>query len=222
MCRFLLAKSNNNNYLDSQKILHSFAEMSKKSKALDGDWQGDGWGASWIEDNKWKTYTSLSPIWEDSIHFSSIADSLRLVLHARSASFSHQKNILRYNQPFIFDQYVFVFNGLLKGVSLPYLVVGEIGSEKIWSLLKKELDTNNPEKALHNLFEFLKKYVKTIQACNIGIANYESIYALTSYTIHPEYYNLHCYNDELLSIICSEKLPEWNLEMMNKDTLYRY
>ena len=222
MCRFILAKSNTEALLDSQKILNSFAEMSKKSKAFDGDWQGDGWGVSWIEEHKWKSHTSLSPIWEDSRYFSSIPDSQRLIIHARSASFPHHKNIQKYNQPFIFDKYVFVFNGLLKGVTLPYSVDGEIGSQKIWSLLQKELDKSNPKKALQDLFVFLQKYVKTIQACNIGIANFESIYALTSYTVFPEYYNLHLFNDNTISIICSEQLPEWKMEMMKRDVVCSY
>ena len=57
MCRFLLAKSKLS--INPEKILKSFAKMAKKSKAYDGDWQGDGWGFSWLKDDKWQIYKSI-------------------------------------------------------------------------------------------------------------------------------------------------------------------
>ena len=53
MCRFLLIKSKKP--MNPKKVLTSFAALAKMSKAPDGDWQGDGWGAAWIgSDNNWQ------------------------------------------------------------------------------------------------------------------------------------------------------------------------
>ena len=146
MCRFLLVKSKKS--VKPHKFLASFALMAKKSKAYDGDWQGDGWGIVWMANKKWNIFKSLSPIWEDEHKFPDFPSTTIFAIHARSASFPQHKNNLEYNQPFINDSTVFVFNGLLKGVNLPYKVPGIIGAQKIWFLLKHELKNNSPVKAL--------------------------------------------------------------------------
>ncbi|MBI3954995.1 hypothetical protein HY338_01010, partial [Candidatus Gottesmanbacteria bacterium] len=42
MCRFLLVRSKIK--IKPEKLLQDFAGMCQKSRAPDGDWQGDGWG----------------------------------------------------------------------------------------------------------------------------------------------------------------------------------
>lgn len=212
MCRFLLAKSKNRG--KSYKILKAFASMARKSKAFDGDWQGDGWGIAWVSDNSsWQIYKSLSPIWDEEKKFARFPETNLFAIHARSASFPQHKNNLEFNQPYISDSVVFVFNGLLRGVKLPFTVPGNIGAEKIWSLLQDELKSKNPEEALNNVKNLLRKYTREIQALNIGLIYESELFSLNYFTKHDNYYTLQRFSYETTDIICSEKLGdlEFNL-----------
>ncbi len=202
MCRFLLVKSKNP--IKPVKLLKSFSSMAKNSKSFDGDWQGDGWGIAWKKNHTWQLFKSVSPIWENEKKFDEIPETTIFAVHARSASFPKHKNNIEYNQPFINGSKVFVFNGLLKGVTLPYQTTGKIGAQKIWNLLQAELKNHRPNIALNNIKKLLIKYTKKIQALNIGLVDLDEIYSLNYYTKYPDYYKLHYYKDSYLEMICSE------------------
>ena len=205
MCRFLLIKSENQ--VDPQKYLQAFSDMAEKSKAFDGDWQGDGWGVSWLDENdKWQIYRSLKPVWQDTEKFKEIPFSRIIAVHARSASFPEHKNIIQYNQPYISGQYSFVFNGLLKGVKLSSDLPGTIGAEKIWSLLQTFLKRYDPQTSLEKVKHVLIKNAREIQALNIGLSDGQSIYSLNYFTKHPHYYQLYLSSSNNVSLICSEDL----------------
>lgn len=209
MCRFLLLKSKFK--VNSQHIIEHFSDMAQKSKALDGDWQGDGWGISWLdENNNWSIYTSVSPIWEETSHFARIPETSFLVIHARSASFPQDKNNIHYNQPYLDDNYVFVFNGLLKGVTIPFQAEGKIGAQKTWFLLTKFLRNKSPEKALRKLKELMIANAKKIIALNIGLCDKKSIYVFTMYEKHPEYYRLQLHQSKDLIIVSSEAIQGYD------------
>ena len=204
MCRWLLKQSKIET--SSHEILQRFADMAKKSKALDGDWQGDGWGVAWLDEQRvWRRYTSLAPVWEDGAAFAQVPATTILAIHARSASFPHQKGVLDYNQPYIADDHVFVFNGLLKGVTLPD-VPGRIGAEKIWSLVQRELVHVGPQEALEQVKATLLAHSKEIVALNLGLATKDDIASLNQFSRHPEYYALHHWNEGETRFICSESL----------------
>lgn len=205
MCRFLLARFHEPTR--PQELLEAFAEMSEKSKALDGDWQGDGWGVAWLdEQGEWHRQTSLAPVWQETHIFDDLPATRALVAHARAASFPHHKGVIEFNQPYLFHEYAFVFNGLLRGVTLPG-IPGRIGAEKICHLVKRELATAaSPQEALERVRNLLDQNAKEIVALNLGLATPEGIYSLNHFTQHPEYYSLHAWNDEATHIICSEPL----------------
>jgi predicted glutamine amidotransferase len=189
-----------------QALLARFAEMAQKSKALDGDWQGDGYGVAWLdEQNKWQVKKSLSPIWEEIQNLDNLPETGMFLAHARSASFPQHKGVIEFNQPYILGEYAFVFNGLLKGVSLPN-IPGKIGAEKIWSLLQKELESNDPQEALERTRQLLINSAQEIVALNVGLATKENMYFLNHFTKHPEYYSLHEWSEDETRIICSEPL----------------
>jgi len=212
MCRFLLCKSQNPK--NPHKIIKAFSHMAKKSKAFDGDWQGDGWGISWLENNFWQSYKSVKPIWKDAVQDTLLFSSTMFLIHARSASFPQHKNNKEYNQPFSDSSTAFVFNGLIKNVSLH--LPGEIGSQKIWSLLQKKLLIMAPEKALRETQRIITKNSKTVQALNMGIADKDNIYALCYYSIHADYYSLHYSKTEESSIISSEPIEGFNFNRLSK------
>lgn len=204
MCRFLLVKSKIP--IKPSTLLTQFAKMAKTSKAPDGDWQGDGWGIAWVDgNNHWQLKKSLLPIWQTTQFFSRFPKTSTFVVHARSASFPSHKGIIDFNQPFVSGSYAFVFNGLLKGVSLPD-IPGKIGAEKIWHLLQKELQKNSPSEALKKTKALLLKNSKEIIAINIGLASFHRVYALNYFTKYPNYYALHRYQKNGLEIISSEPL----------------
>jgi len=207
MCRFLLVKSQKP--IKPENLLTRFAKMAKNSRSYDGDQQSDGWGIAWLNAQKqWQLKKSLSPIWKELNSFTQFPDSNIFVVHARSSSFPKDKGFIIYNQPYIDGQYSFVFNGLLKGVSLPE-IPGNIGAEKIWYLLKRELKKNDIPVALENTKKLLLKNSKEIIAFNLGLADSQKskIYSLCYFTKYPQYYQLHTSKTQSLEIICSENLP---------------
>lgn len=209
MCRFLLAKSKKP--ISPASVLEEFAAMAKNSKALDGDWQGDGWGISTLNENgTWVPYHSLKPVWEDTAMFGTFPQTNIFVVHARSASFPKDKGILNYNQPYIDSRISFVFNGLLKGVSFDTPIPGAIGAQKIFSIIKEELLSHRPGLTLTATAERINRHTKEVQALNMGLSDGISIIAYCQYDKNPEYYQLYEHTDESLKIICSEVLPSWS------------
>lgn len=206
MCRFLIVKAKT--VIEPQELLSKFAEMAKLSRAPNGDWQGDGWGSAWIDNrNKWQTYHSIKPVWEDTNSFDKIPDTKIFLAHARSATFPDQKGILEYNQPYINGEYAFVFNGYLQGVKLPD-IPGKIGAEKIWYLVSKALRTNNPPTALENTKKLLLGNSRQVVGLNIGLASVDDIYSLSYFTKFPQYYSLSYFKNKHFQAVCSEKL-DW-------------
>lgn len=216
MCRFLVLQSKEK--ININELIFDFAKAAKKCISFDGDWQGDGWGMCWLnDDNEWILHKSIAPIWEEEKIFASAPPTKSLLIHARSASFEKHKNNLDFNQPYLNNSYAYVFNGLIKGIKLPYSVEGKIGAQKIWSLLQKYLKeqiTNKEEMALLNLQETLIKYSKEIQATNIVFCNSYNMYCLSIYNAYPDYYQLMIYNSGKLKIISSLRLKKYNFKLL--------
>ena len=204
MCRFLLIRSEGK--ISPLAWLGRFAAIAERSRAPDGDRQADGWGIAWLDDrNNWQIKRSLLPVWEDVKSFKEIPGSKTFAIHARSASFPEHKGNINFNQPYVSGDYAFVFNGLLKGVSLSD-VPGEIGAEKIWYLLREELKANSSEKALENVKKTLAANSREIIALNIGLASKDGVHSLNYFTQHPEYYTLYEHNNGKIKTICSENI----------------
>ena len=216
MCRFLMVKS----ILAVQPgaVLERFADMAESSRAPDGDWQGDGWGIAWLENNcVWQLKKSLRPIWEDKEEFSRIPAVSRFLVHARSASFAAHKDKLAYNQPFIHNPYAFVFNGLLKGVAFTHPVPGRVGAQKIWSLLIDLIAKLPAEESLPRLKLLLEKNSREIQALNIGLAAPDKFYAYSCFSAYPEYYRLQFFSSRSLTMLSSGKLKGYDFSPVLPD-----
>lgn len=213
MCRFLLAKSKET--INVAKVLGNFADMCGQSRAPDGDRQEDGWGMAWIDRNEnWQNIKSLNPIWKDRSGFSRLPKTRMLVVHARSASFADQKGEIEYNQPFVNENKAFVFNGMLRGVKLPFRLEGKIGAQKIWSLLQK--------KSLENAQKLLHKHSNFIRGLNIGLASKNNISALCDYGEDDEYFTLRYASENGVSIICSEEIVGFDFAKMKKGEIKVY
>jgi predicted glutamine amidotransferase len=205
VCRFLMAKSATP--ISPSALLEDFAAMDEASRAPDGDRQADGWGAAWLDvAGGWRLFKSTAPIWEDKAAFGGIPPSRILIFHARSASFPWQKATLSYNQPFVSGPSAFVFNGLLQGVSLPRPVPGEIGAQKIWSLVSERLTAAPPGEALAAAAEILERNTRRLQGLNVGLTDGRHCHAICRYDGGGTYYQLVRHDSPGLSLISSEPL----------------
>jgi predicted glutamine amidotransferase len=209
MCRFLMAK-----WAVSAAPavpLEDFAVMAEASRAPDGDRQADGWGAAWLDGaGVWQLLRSTDPVWEDRAVFGRIPPSPILILHARSASFPWQKATLSYNQPYVSGPFAFVFNGLLQGVSLPYPVPGDIGAQKIWSLLSERLAASGPAEAVAATADFLERNARRLQGLNVGVSDGKNCCAFCRFEDGGTYYQLHRHESAGLKMIASEPLASFD------------
>jgi len=188
--------------------------MCRDSKTEEGDWQGDGWGVAWYGKNGWEVRKSLLPIWEGRKKFGKVPKTRILVVHARSATFPEHKGNIDYNQPFLSGGYCYVFNGMVQGVRLA--ADGQIGAQKIWSLLQKELTTNEPFRALENISEMLRKNSRSIKGLNIALATKDNFFVLFGKRGSGDYFTLRKLLNEDLEIVCSEEIGNFKFEKMKE------
>lgn len=210
MCRFLLVKSSFPQ--KPQKILTLFAQMAQSSRAPDGDIQGDGWGIVFLKDNLWQRHVSLNPIWESTSTFSQFPSTNIFLAHARSSSFPQDKGRLNYNQPYINQNSAFVFNGLLENVSLPFSLSGQIGAQKIWSLIQKFGFTKS--------IILLNQYAKNIPALNLSLCDQKSFSVYSQFQSHPNYYSLHLHQSKNITLVCSEPLSAFQFKILKPKQIH--
>lgn len=209
MCRFLIVKSKED--FDPRPLLREFSLACQKSRTPEGDWQGDGWGVSWITEGGWRIYKSLSPAWKDN-QTPAIPRTKLLVVHARSASFPGQKGNLNFNQPYIEDGTCFIFNGLLRKVRLD--VPGEIGAQKIWWLLRKQ--GKGLSRSLRETKELLYENSESIRGLNMALVRDGEVSVLCDYSEDKEYFTLWYGRHNGSLVVCSLQLPGYNLKPMKK------
>ncbi len=206
MCRFLIVRSAE--AFDPGPLFRAFAEMARLSRAPDGDRQADGWGASsQAPSGAWQTIKSLRPIWQDGEALDEIPTGRIFLLHARSASFSDQKEVLEFNQPFVGGRRAFVFNGLLKGVAFPRPLEGRIGAQKIWSLLKPDAAAGPLDEVLSAAVREITSHSREIAALNIGLVEDERIAVYAHGADVLPYYHLWTAERDGRTVVCSEPLP---------------
>jgi predicted glutamine amidotransferase len=194
--------------------------MAERSRSADGDRQGDGWGIGGLDDTGvWRGAWSLRPIWEDESVFAEIPAYRLFLVHARSASFPGQKGKLAYNQPFIGESEAFVFNGLLRGVSVARPVAGEIGAQKIWSLFGSLLPHGDNRDRFFALVRALERSSREISALNLGLAAKGGFLAYCRSGTTGEYYRLQAAEASGLRMICSEPLSGGDFRPLREDAI---
>jgi len=193
----------NKNEFSISEHLSIFAAIAKNSK----EYQGHGWGCSYLINNEWIHYKNISPIWEDD--FEQFPKSNRLIVHARSA-FEDKDIVVENNMPFHDDKYVFIFNGELRGVRIK--ADGRIGAEKIFNFIKR-FNINGMEKALSKGVEIVEKRTSYVRAINIIIAEKDKVHYSSLFNEDEEYFQMHYKQNDDELIICSEVYPNesgWN------------
>ena len=201
MCRLLFVQ--NRNEFNISEHLSKFATIAKNSK----EYQGHGWGCSYLINNEWIHYRNISPIWEDDLN--QFPTSKRLIVHARSA-FEDKDIVVENNMPFNDDKYVFIFNGELRGVKIK--ADGRIGAEKIFNFIKR-FDKSGMDKALPKGVKIINKKPSYIRAMNIIIAEKDRVHYSSLFNEDKEYFQMHFKQNDDELIICSEVYPNetgWN------------
>lgn len=214
MCRFLIIKSSDK--INPQTFLKDFAQVCFISRAPDGEMQKDGFGVAWKDNGEWQTKKSLLPIWEEQHLFEEVPETNFLVAHARGAGFEKDRGSLDFNEPFIEESLCFVFNGMIRGVRLKKKVPGKIGSQKVLSLLKEEMILKSPNQALKSVQKLILENSREVEGMNVGVIDGDKISVLCQYSENEKYYTLHFYEDENLTIICSEKFGDYNWQSLEK------
>lgn len=221
MCRVLLA--NRPERFNAGEVLSAFADMCELSRTPeDNDWQGDGWGVSWLnEDDNWQTLKSTMPIWEDKNRFDEVGLSKTFISHARSKSFEHNELNIDHNQPYTDNDLAYVFNGVMRGVALK--AEGEIGAQKVFNILKKYRKNRSLVEAMAKLRDQINIATKELVATNI-IATDKKIASVlcNHWGKTSDYHSINYSLTESENIICSESLDlkdrSWS-KMQNQQIL---
>ena len=196
MCRLLYIKSREK--FSTKENLQKFAAVAKKSK----EYQGHGWGCAYLVNGEWKYYKNVNPIWEDD--FSKFEDTTLLAVHARSA-FQDKDIYVENNMPFYDDNYVFIFNGELRGVKIK--AEGRIGAEKIFNYIKR-FDKGVLKDTVEKGTDIIDKRSEYIKAMNIILCDKEKAVVSSIFNEEEEYFTM-CYQktDDRI-VICSDPLEE--------------
>jgi glutamine amidotransferase len=212
MCRLLYI--NSKEQFSIAGYLKKFAKISKASK----EYQGHGWGCSFLSENKWQHYKNILPIWEDD--FTKFGRTTRLIAHARSA-FRNEGVVVENNMPFYDENYIFIFNGELKGVKIKE--GGRIGAEKIFNYIKR-FDKGNIYCALNKGTEIIIKKSSYVRAMNIILSEKLSTYVFSYFNEQPEYFTMYKKSSDQKIIVCSDPLDtgkDWTPIKSNSLAEYR-
>ncbi|MCB9219286.1 MAG: hypothetical protein H6610_07495 [Ignavibacteriales bacterium] len=198
MCRLLFVESTTEFKIEDH--LNIFAGICKNSK----EFQGHGWGCSYLQNGNWEHYKNISPIWEDNL--TQFPSSTRLIVHARSA-FQDKDIRVENNMPFYDDENIFIFNGELHGVKIK--AEGRIGAEKIFNFIKR-FDNGDMNNALSKGVEIIIKRSDYVKAMNIIIANKDQVFVSSNFNEEEEYFTMSYKKDDDQLIICSVPYPNEN------------
>jgi len=180
--------------LPVQDDLKAFATLCRISP----EYQGHGWGLAYKdEQNQWRHYRSLTPIWEDDLDF--VPPTRWLMVHARSA-FKNEGIILENNMPFEKDDQQFIFNGELRGVRLR--APGRIGAEKLFHTVRAHRQGT--------LLGRVKRAVTTIlahssyvRAMNTILTEGEQALVFSYFGESADYFTLYRCDEEKRTLVCS-------------------
>lgn len=192
MCRLLVVKSDDE--FEIASFLKKFAKISKNSK----EYQGHGWGCSYLTNGEWSHYRNIKPIWEDDLN--QFGKTTLLVGHARSA-FEDKGIKVENNMPFFDGKYVFIFNGELRGVRIKEK--GRIGAEKIFNFIKK-FDKGDIADALDKAIAQILKRTRQVKGLNIIMVSKNAICLNSYYTERPNYFTMYKKINKKLFMLCSD------------------
>ncbi len=195
MCRLLYVRSDSG--FSISEHLQKFCQICESSS----EYQGHGWGCSYLLEGRWQHYKNIRPIWEDDLI--QFGDTQLLIAHARSA-FQDKDIIIDNNMPFVKDDFVFIFNGELQGVQIREQ--GRIGAEKIFNFILR-FYKGSIKKAMEKGLKIVEARSRYIRAMNIIMADKSNACLSSLYNENKEYFTLYSKKLRDGIIVCSAPYP---------------
>lgn len=195
MCRLLAVRDAGPFAIPGQ--LRALAAIARHSR----EYQGDGWGCAWLDDERWHVYRSIAPIWDDRLD--RFGETRLLVAHARSA-FRNEGVAVENNMPFIEDDVAFVFNGELRGVRLN--APGRIGAEKLFHVIRQfggARDTAGLDRAVN----VVARRTAYVRAMNVVMATGKGLRVVSRFGEDPDYFTMYLKRVGTRLAVCSEPFP---------------
>lgn len=189
MCRFAIVFSNKS--FPVMPVLKKFASMSLENPSPEGDEQKDGWGIFYENGERNYLLKSNQPIWEDIKKIKFTTRAKKIFLHSRSASFFSQKLRLDFTQPFLTKNFIYVFNGMVSKVKIPFKLDGEVGARKILSLIEKYQIDFNLKSAILKAVDTIRKNSKKIFGFNMALYFRNNLYVYSEANEFKDYYQLY-------------------------------
>jgi len=178
--------------------LRAFAGVAKSSR----EFQGHGWGCAWQDDGAWRTYHSVSPIWQDDLD--RFGPARVIVAHARSA-FRDEGIRVENNMPFVDASLVFAFNGELRGVRIAE--TGRIGAEKLFRFLARH-GAAGGEEAARTAVRLVEQRTRYVRAMNFVLGGGGRFLVCSSFNEDADYFTLHARREAGMSVVCSAPYGE--------------
>ena len=191
MCRLLALTAAEP--VDLAAHLRAFAEVARRSR----EYQGHGWGCAWPGNGGWRTYHSLSPIWEDDLD--GFGPARAVVAHARSA-FRDEGIQVENNMPFVDASLAFAFNGELRGVRIAES--GRIGAEKLFRFLVKHGAARDGG-AARTAVRLVEQRTRYVRAMNFVLASPGRFLVCSSFNEDADYFTLHARRGAGMTVVCS-------------------
>lgn len=202
MTRFLVI--NKKERFDIEETLRIFAEASENNPTPDGNWQGDGWGISYVDPYlKWRGYKTFVSIWKCMDFFNIFMPSNIFMMHARTLEAEEQYVSEDHNMPYYNDEISFVFDGVEDEQQINL----EDGYffDKFWGKIL-QLDQNDFETGLRELCNGITLNKVGLKAANFVISDKKNIYIYSKTENHNNaYYKLKYQINENQIIIASQE-----------------
>ena len=201
MCRILYARADAPFSITG--LLRPFAAMARESR----EFQGHGWGCAWREDDGWRQYHNIQPVWEDDLE--QFGETRLLLVHARSA-FRDEGIVVENNMPFSDGESAFIFNGELRGVRIQS--EGRIGAEKIYNYIRR-FNKGDLCAATRRAVDIINKRSSYVRAMNLILSDGKQSCLSSGYSEDPQYFQMYRKQDLEIDLVCSRPLNEetdWN------------
>jgi len=201
MCRILYARADAPFSITG--LLRPFAAMARESR----EFQGHGWGCAWREDDGWRQYHNIQPVWEDDLE--QFGETRLLLVHARSA-FRDEGIVVENNMPFSDGESAFIFNGELRGVRIQS--EGRIGAEKIYNYIRR-FNKGDLCAATRRAVDIINKRSSYVRAMNLILSDGKQSCLSSGYSEDPQYFQMYRKQDVEIDLVCSRPLNEetdWN------------
>ena len=212
MCRLLLVNLKQRD--DVRQYIEAFALKCRTSK----EYQGDGFGIAYLDkEDKLQIVKSLKPIWAASDIIQSIPHTTFALVHARSAFGESTIGDIDNNQPFGDENFLFAFNGNLKGVKLQ--VEGKIGAHKIFNFLKYKGFENISD----SISEITNK-TRYVMAFNLIAVSGKNVYVHNYYGLEEDskYFDLWISQTDNKLVISSEQIDFLDMTSLDGKGSFNY